>query len=189
AGGVLAGFADGTADQAHGGHHHPVADLQVAGDADRPSDHAVPADAGAAGDGRASGDGGMVADPDVVGDLDQVVQPYVAAQLGVLDRAAVDAGVRADLAVVPHHHTAQLRNLDPVRLGVATPVHRQAEAVRAQHGARVDPDPAAQPDPGDQGDPGDQLGAGADHAVLPHHAAGPEHGTGLDAAARADAGE
>src|SRR3546814_19359560 len=63
-------------------------------------DQAVAADGGAAGHGRAAGHRGVCADAHVVADLDLVVQAHVLAAHGVLDRAAVDGGVGADLAVV-----------------------------------------------------------------------------------------
>ncbi len=81
-------------------------------------------------------------------------------------RAAVDGGVGADLAVVADDHAAQLRHLDP-----AAGFHRQAEAVGAEHGARMHAHALAEAHARDQGDARDQLAAGADDAVLADHAA------------------
>src|SRR5690606_33728042 len=99
-------------------------------DAGRAADQAVAADGGAAGDGDATGHGGVGTGPDVVGDLDLVVQPHVLLEHGVLDGAAVDGGVGADLAVVADPHAALLRHLGP-----APGVHGQAESIGAKHGA------------------------------------------------------
>ena len=50
----------------------------------------------------------------VVGDLHEVVELHAVLDHGVVDRAAVDRGVRADLHVVADHDAADLRDLDPV---------------------------------------------------------------------------
>src|SRR5690606_18263213 len=136
---ILPRLADRVGDKAHRGDHHPVADPQVAEDARGAADQAIAADGGAAGHGRAAGHRGVRAYAYVVSDLDLVVQAHVLAEHGVVDRAAVDGGVRADLAVVADHHAALLRDLDP-----APRVHRQAKAVGAEHGARVDEHALAQ---------------------------------------------
>ena len=51
----------------------------------------------------AAGHGGVRADAHVVADLDLVVEAYVLLEHGVVERAAVDGGVGADLAVVADH--------------------------------------------------------------------------------------
>src|SRR5690606_5957037 len=99
AGRILAWFVDRVADHAGAGDHHAVADLQVSHHADCAAQQAIAADARAAGDAGATRDGGMRADADVVPDLDQVVDADVFLEFGVLQRAAVDAGVGADLAI------------------------------------------------------------------------------------------
>src|SRR3546814_15454677 len=81
-------------------------------------------------------------------------------------------------------HAAQLRHLEP-----STGIHRQAEAIGAEHRAGMDAHALAEPDPGDQGDPRDQVAAGADHAVVADHATRTDGRAGADKAARADAGE
>ena len=78
-------------------------------------------------------------------------------------RAAVDAGVGADLDVVADAHRAELLDLDPGAL-----VRREAEAVGADHHA------------------GMQQAARADDAVLAHGHARLEHGAGADARAALD---
>ena len=75
-------------------------EFQVAQHAGAAADQAVAADARAAGDGRAAGHRGVRADVHVVADLDLVVQAHVFLEHGVVERAAVDGGVGADLAVV-----------------------------------------------------------------------------------------
>jgi hypothetical protein len=66
----------------------------------------------------------------VVADLDQVVELDAVLDHGVVERAAVDAGVGADLDVVADAHRAELLDLDPAPL-----VGREAEAVGADHRA------------------------------------------------------
>src|SRR5690606_3202549 len=97
---IFARFTDRTADQAHRGDDHAVADFQVPQDARGAAAQAVAADLRAAGDRGAAGHRGVRADADVVADLDLVVEAHVFLEHGVLDRATVDGGVGADLAVV-----------------------------------------------------------------------------------------
>ena len=65
-------------------------------------------------------------------------------QHGVFQRAAVDAGIGADLAIVADADAAELRHLDPL-----ASVHRQAETVGAEHGTGMHAHALAQRDPGD----------------------------------------
>src|SRR5574337_13616 len=95
------------------------------------------ADARAAGDRDAAGDRGVRADPDVVSDLVQVVDLHAVADHGVVERAAIDAGVGADLDVVADAHRAELFDLLPAR-AVAAARAREAEAVGAYHHPAVD---------------------------------------------------
>ncbi|KAG0751475.1 hypothetical protein G6F24_014288 [Rhizopus arrhizus] len=113
-----------------------------------------------------------------------VVQAHVVVQHGVFQRTAVDAGIGADLAIVADAHAAQLRHLDPL-----AGVHCQAEAIGAEHGARMHAHALAEPDPGDQGDPRDQLAAAVEAAVFADHAAGADDAVLADHAARADGDE
>src|SRR3546814_5818161 len=68
-------------------------------------------------------------------------------------------------------------------------LHRQPEAIGAEHRARMDQHALAQAHAPDQGDAGAELAIRANDAVLPDRAAGTDHRTGFDDAARADAGE
>jgi hypothetical protein len=121
---------------------------------------AVRADGGAAGHADAARHGGVLTDAHVVADLDQVVQLDAVFDEGVVERAAIDAGVGADLDVVADAHRAQLLDLHPRAL-----VRRQAEAVGADHHA------------------GMQQAALADHAVLADRHARLEDRAGADACA------
>src|SRR5258708_7087491 len=100
----------------------PGRDLDAVGDPDVPVDHrraadlAVPPDVGAAGDAGARGDRGMRADAYVVADLDLVVELHSLLDHRVVERAAVDGGVRADLDVVADAYGADLRDLQPAPL-------------------------------------------------------------------------
>ena len=80
----------------------------------------------------AARDHGVRADHAVVADLDLVVELHAVLDHGVVERAAVDGGVGADLDVVADAHRAHLRDLHP-----AARVGRHAEAVGADHHARV----------------------------------------------------
>jgi hypothetical protein len=86
----------------------------------------------AAGHADAAGHGRVRADMAVVADLDLVVELDAVLDDGVGQRAAVDRGVGADVDVVADQHAPGLRNLD-----VDAVLAREAEAVGADHGARV----------------------------------------------------
>ena len=96
------------------------------------ADHAALADGGAAGDPGAAGDDRVRADAHVVADLHEVVELDALLDHGVLDGAAIDGGVGADLHIRAHAHGAHLGHLDPrAALG------REAEAIPADHHARL----------------------------------------------------
>src|SRR5205809_927730 len=116
-----------------GGDRHVVGDRQMADDARGTADGAVPADARAACDGYTPGHRGMGTDVHVVADLDLVVELDAVLDHRVVERAAVDRGVGADLDVVTYHGAPGLRNLDP-----ASGIRRHAETVGADHHAGVD---------------------------------------------------
>ena len=123
----------------------------------------------------------MRADADVVADLDLVVEADVLFEDGVLERAAIDGGVGADLAVVADHHATELRHLQP-----APAIHRQAETIGAKHRARMHAHAPAEADARHQGDAGDQFAAFADVAIVADHATRADHRAGADLAAGAD---
>ncbi|CAM2159505.1 hypothetical protein PT2222_50344 [Paraburkholderia tropica] len=119
---------------------HVVAQRDVPRDADRAADHAVLADARAAGDTRAARDHGVSADAAVVADLHKVVDLHALFDDRVGHGPTVDRRVRADFDVRSDRDAANLRNLDPAtraRLALAREIGREAEAVRADHGARM----------------------------------------------------
>src|SRR6185503_4244979 len=90
-----------------------------------PADRDALAEVRAAGDRRAAGHRGVAADAAVVRDLDQVVELDAVLDHGVLERAAVDAGVGADLDVVADAHRAELLDL------------LVAQAIRLAHGCEA----------------------------------------------------
>ena len=152
--------------------------------ADAAADQAVPADARAARDRRATGHRGVRADENVVRDLDLVVQPHVFFQHGVFQRAAVDRGVGADLAIVAHAHAAELRHLDPAAVVVGDP-----ETIGADHRAGMDQHALAEPDARHQGDARDEARLRAHAAVVSDDAMRAEHGAVLDHCASCDVAE
>src|SRR6185503_6538318 len=130
--GVDTGLADRARDQRPRRDLDAVGDLDVAVDHGGAADQAMRADVGAAGDADAARDRAVRADAHVVPDLDLVVELDALLDHRVVERAAVDGGVGADLHVVADAHAADLRDLHPSpRLG------RDAEAVGADHGPGV----------------------------------------------------
>src|SRR5882724_7261936 len=123
---------DRARDESTGGDVDVIDDLQVAEDHRRAAERAVASDVGAAGDADAAGDGGVRADSGVVPDLDLVVELHAFLDDGVIEGAAVDGGIGADLDVVADAHRSHLRDLDPASIVVG-----DAEAVGADHRARV----------------------------------------------------
>ncbi len=130
--GVAAGLVDRLGDQRAGRDMHAVGERQVAED-DRAAAHrAAGADFRAAGDADAAGHRGMCADPHVVADLDLVVELHAILDHRVVERAAVDGRVGADLDIVADEYAASLGDLDP-----GLPILREAEAIGADHRARM----------------------------------------------------
>ncbi len=80
-----------------------------------------------------SGDHDMVADLAIVSDVDQVVEFDAIADTGDAQGSAVQAGVGADLHIVAHFQSADLRKFLP-----HTGHRNEAEAISAQNCSRVD---------------------------------------------------
>src|SRR5262249_54731507 len=119
---------------------HAVGDLEMAEDLRGGADRAVPADAGAARHPGAARHRRVRSDAAVVADLDLVVELDAVLDHRIVERAAVDGGVGADLDVVADAHHADLGNLDPAP-GL---VLRAAEPVGADHRAGMHDDPLAE---------------------------------------------
>ena len=126
----------------------------------------------------------MRADMHVVANLYLVVQTHVFFQHRVFQRAAVDAGIGADFAVIANQHATQLRHLDP-----APGIHGQAEAVGTQYGTWMDAYTFAKPHPGNERDPGDQFAAVTYLAVFTDHATRADHTAITDLAVGANDNE
>src|SRR5690606_2078282 len=109
-----------------------VGDRDMTVDHGGAADSAILADHGAAGHTDAGGHRGICADVTVMGDLNLIVQLDTVLDHGIGKRATVYRGVRADLDVVADAYPAHLGNLDPDSVLVG-----EAEAIRADHGARV----------------------------------------------------
>src|ERR1700740_2094652 len=141
-------------------HRDAVGDLDVALDHRGPADHHVAPDLGRAGDAHAGRHHGVRADVAVVADLDLVVQLDAVLQHRVLERAAVDAGVGADVDVVADAHAAQLLDALPAALR-----RRDAEAVGADDRAALEHAALA------------DAAAGGDGHARVHQAVGGDAGT------------
>src|SRR6185312_11425840 len=106
-------FADRIVDLGRGRDHGAVGNFEVTADHRGAADAAVRADARRARDADAAGDRRVRADHAVVADLDLVVELGALLDHRVVDRAAVDRRVGADLDVVTDHDAPELRDLAP----------------------------------------------------------------------------
>src|SRR5690606_1483961 len=118
-----------------------VADGDVIRDGDVATDDHAPPDGDAATAGSGASDQAIATDRHVVPDLTQVVELGAGTDHGVVDGAAVDCRVRADLDVVCQRGTAGVPDLDGPRRRGGVP-----EAVRADDGPGVEDDPVAERD-------------------------------------------
>src|SRR6218665_309876 len=150
---------------------HMVGQFQMPEHDGSAADRAVRAYARTAGHADTAGHRRVLADAHVVTDLYQVVELDAVFDRGVLQRAAVYAGVGADLYIVANAHGAELLDFDPLPV-----LGRKAKAVSADHHTAA------------------QQAARADAAVRAHGdarmepAAGADLRTPLKNAQRADAG-
>src|SRR5690606_21922182 len=126
---------------------------------------------------------GVRADANVVCNLHKVVDLDAVLDDGVVDRAAVDGRVRADLDVVADDDAAELRHLDPAAV---REVLGEAEAVAADHRARVHDAAAPDPDPVEHADARGEPCAGPDLDMVTERAAGTDDRRVADRAARTD---
>ena len=112
----------------------PVADGQMPGDADLPSEHAVRADLGRSGHADLRGGDGVFAYGHVMADLNQVVELDAPADDRRTHCRPVDAGVGAYFDIALDADVADLRNL-VIRTLV---VRSEAESVGSDHRSGVD---------------------------------------------------
>src|SRR5439155_890204 len=171
------------------GDDSAVTDREMVGDAHLAGEHDTPADPARPGDPHLGDDDRVLADLDVVTDLHEVVDLGPAADDRLPQGGTVDGRVGADLDVVLDHHGADLRDL-PVRFAV----EGVAEAVGADHRARVDHDALAEPHPGADGHARvhdrrlADLGARPDERQRTDPDVGPDDGARLDHGERPDRG-
>src|SRR6218665_1007092 len=111
---------------------HMVGQFQMPEHDGSAADRAVRAYARTAGHAATAGPRRGLADAHVVADLYQVVELDAVFDHGVLQRAAVYAGVGADLYIVANAHGAELLDFDPLPV-----LGREAKAVSADHHAGV----------------------------------------------------
>ncbi len=93
---------------------------------------AVPANAGTAGNTHATRDGGVIADRYVMSNMDQIINLHPITDDGIVESAAIDGRIRADLHVVADHDNANLLQLDPL-----VAVRGKTETIRTNDSARV----------------------------------------------------
>src|SRR5690606_14276136 len=186
--GIDARFGDRLGDQRPRRHHHVVRDAEVAGDTGLAADHAARADLRTAGDTGAAGHDGVVTDAYVVGNLDQVVELHAITDHGVVERAAVDRGVGADLDVAADDDPTGLRNLDPGAGALACETEtvgaddhaRMQDAVLADHAVVIDRDVGVQASAAPDARAAADEAVGADHHVFAEFDALFHAGTGAD---------
>src|SRR6267142_5717015 len=111
--GIYTRSRDRMGDRRIAGDDYVVGDGEVAGEASAAADHAALADRGAAGHADAGGERTVGANAHVVSDLDEVVELHTLLDHGVVDGAAIDGGVGADLDIRSDAHRAQLWHLEP----------------------------------------------------------------------------
>src|SRR5262245_40521505 len=111
----------------------------------------------------------MPAHDHVVPDLHEIIDLAAGADHRVLERAAVDAAVGADLHVVADDHPADLRHLE-----MALRAHGEAEPVLPDPDAGVQGDPVAAQRMNDR-TPRPYVAALADAHAVAHHRPGRNH--------------
>src|SRR5262245_47782664 len=162
---------EGFRDQRMRGDHDVIGYHDMPGDSRSPADLAETPDAGATGNAGARRDRGVRADAHVVSHLDLVVELHAVLDDRVVDRAAVDRRICADLDGVAENVPDHLGNLAP-----STLARGEADPVRAYHRSRVQyytlTDHAAVIDR----DVGEEPGAGTNGHALAHEAARSDHG-------------
>ena len=140
-----------------------------------------------AGHASATGHRRVRTDAHVVADLNQVVEFDAVIDHRVVERAAVDAGVGADLHIVADAHRAELLDLFPPAWR-----RREAKAVGADHHATVQDAAITDPTAGAHRDTRRQPRVGADacrrtdDAMRTDHGAGTDLGSGIDHGQRTD---
>src|SRR2546430_746869 len=105
--GIYTRSRDRVRDRRIAGDDHVIGDGEVAGEAGAAADHAALADRSAAGHADAGGERTVGADVHVVPDLDEVVELHTLLDHGIVDGAAVDGGVGADLDVRSDAHRSE----------------------------------------------------------------------------------
>src|SRR4029077_2606061 len=108
---------------------------------------------------------GVFTDAHVMRNLHQVVNLYARRNHGVVERAAIDRRIAADLHVVAYLGLANLRELPMPPFPVDV-----AKAIAANHRSRVQDDAAAHAHPGIQGDVGKEPATVAENRAAPEKA-------------------
>src|SRR5262249_24011271 len=158
-----------------------VTDIEVAAEANRPGDHAARADAGAAGDPGAGGDRAVRADVNIVADLDLIIELDALVDHGVIDGAAIDGGIGANLDIIADHDRADLRHLEPARA-----LASESKAIGADHDPRVHEHPLTDAHTPFERDAADQMCVGTKLRTASEDARGTDQAAGTDAHLRAD---
>ncbi len=127
--GVLSGLGNRARHQTARGDVDVVGDRQMPEYHRRTAKRAVAPNLCAAGHADAARHCGVLSDHAVVRNLYLIVELDAVPDHGVVQRAAIDGGVRADLHIVANAHCPGLGNLDPAAF-----VIREAEAVATDGG-------------------------------------------------------
>src|SRR5262249_33063723 len=106
------------------------------GDSDLPTNDDATANRAGAGNSRLRGNHNLCANLHIVSDMDQVIQFYAFGDARVVERAAIDRGVCANLDVVADFHNSSLRKLPILPFSESV-----SKAVRADHRSRMNFDP------------------------------------------------
>jgi hypothetical protein len=165
--GVNTGLINALHDQRTTGNHRSRRQGHVAGNHPGPADNAVLAHRHTTGNPRTSSQHGTGADVAVVSHLYQIVDLAAIADYRIVQRAAIDGRIGANLDIVADGHRTDLRNLDPVLA-----LRRETEAIGTDNRTGMNNHPLTDPATVVDGDIRIQDPAVADTDIVPHHTAG-----------------
>ena len=110
-----------------------VLERAVIGNPDLSADDHVMAENAGARDARLGGDHGVRTNLYVMANMDQIIDFHASGDAGIVQRAAINGGIRSDFHIVANFDNPHLR-----KFPVAALAKRVAETVRAQYGSGMD---------------------------------------------------